>query len=254
MSKYARVLERISGSVSRSADHAAERAQPGASEPAVTDTATSVPSSILPHTGTRRQELERLRGAVLLANQMQGVQIVLLCGAHDDDGAAAVSAELALILAELEHTPVALVDVYQGGPDITSHLKSALPGRPLKEVFSLTNQLTVQQTRVTNFYLIGDEQASMPLMSLIHPADVLRRMRERFKYVIVHAGPVLTHPDTVLLATKVDGVIMIAQADKSRLEELSAAKTEFERVHAHIMGVVLSQRKQHLPKALAERV
>lgn len=254
MSKYARVLERITASVSGSAGSGAEAGRPNTTDPAIKDATASVPVSNRPHTGTRRQELERLRGAVLLANQMQGVQIVLLCGAHDDDGATAISAELALALAELDQTPVALVDVHQGGPNIASYLKEALPGRHLKEILPPASHLTVQQTRIHNFYLIGDEQTGAPLMALIHPVDILRRLRERFKYIIINAAPVLTHPDTVLLATKVDGVIMIAQADKSRLDELSAAKAEFERVHAHILGVVLSQRKQHLPKALADRV
>jgi Mrp family chromosome partitioning ATPase len=254
MSKYARVLERISASVSNSVARAAEAVTPNPISTPVENTSQRPTSTVLPRTGTRRQELERLRGSVLLANQMQDVQMILICGAREDDGATAISVDLALTLAELDRTPVALVDVYQGGPGVKPYLNSALPGRRLKEILPQGSNLTVQQTQVRNFYLIGDEQDGVPLMSLIQPADILRRLRERFKYVIVNAAPIIAHPDTALLATKVDGVIMIAQADKSRLDELSAAKEEFERVNANIMGVVLSRRKEHLPKVLADRV
>ena len=190
----------------------------------------------------------------MLANQLHGVQVILICGARTDDGATSVAAHLALILADMDRTPVALADVSQSRSALEQLLKGALPGRHLKEVFPQGSRLSVQQTQVQNFYLVTAAQGETSLMALLQPLDLLRRLRERFKYVILNTPPVIVHPDTALLATKADGVMLVAQAGKSRLDELEAAKVELERVGAHILGVVLSQCKEHLPKLLADRM
>jgi Mrp family chromosome partitioning ATPase len=243
MSRYARVLEKLNASVAKLSNGETGQQPEGAVlQPA---------STLLPRSGDRRQELERLRGAVVLANQLHGIQVILVCGSREDDGATLVSVELALTLAEMDRTTVTLADVTQSPPGVESFLKGVLPGRHLNEVIPPGSKLVVQQTRVQNLYLVARPPDGLPLMALVQPLDLLRRLRERFKYVIINAPPVVAHPDTALLATKADGVILVAHADKSRLEELEAAKTEFVRVNANILGVVLSQRKEHLPKLLA---
>ena len=209
---------------------------------------------LLPHDSSWRQELERLRGAVVLANQLQGVQVILICGARTDDGATSVAVHLALTLAEMDRTPVALADVSQSQPTVERLLTGALPGRYLKEVLPHGSSVGVVQTQVRNLYLVASAHGDTSLTALLQPMDLLRRLRERFKYVILSAPPVIVHPDTTLLATKADGVMLIAQADKSRLDELEAAKAEFDRAGAHILGVVLSQCKEYLPRMLAEHV
>lgn len=244
MSRYARVLERVNASVPHSAGM---RSQPNAPSP-------QSASALLPRDSSWRQELERLRGAVVLANQLQGVQVILICGARTDDGATSVAAHLALTLAEMDRTPVALADVSQSQPAVEHLLAGALPGRYLKEVLPHGSRVGVVQTQVRNLYLVASAHGSASLPALLQPMDLLRRLRERFKYVILNAPPVIVHPDTALLATKADGVMLVAQADKSRLDELEAAKAEFDRAGANILGVVLSQCKAYLPKMLAEYV
>jgi Mrp family chromosome partitioning ATPase len=209
---------------------------------------------LLPGDSGWRQELGRLRGAVVLANQLQGVQVILMCGARTDDGATSVAVHLALTLAEMDRTPVALADVSQSQPTVEQLLNGALPGRYLKEVLPHGSSVGVLQTRVRNLYLVATARRGRSSSALLQPMDLLRRLRERFKYVIVNAPPVVIHPDTALLATKADGVMLMAQADKSRLDELEAAKAEFDRAGANILGVVLSQCKEYLPKLLADYV
>jgi non-specific protein-tyrosine kinase len=251
MSRYARVLER---------DHSSVSNPPGVSKPATAEAARQAEvssrhsaSTLLPRDGAWRQELERLRGAIVLANQLRAVQVILLCGARSDDGATSVAAHLALALAEMEETQVALADVSQSKPGVERFLNGALPGRRLKEVLPHSSNLSIQQTSIEDLHLVTTGNG-MSLMMLLQPVDLLRRLRERFRYVILSAPPVVAHPDTALLATKADGVILVAQAGKSRLEHLGAAKTEFERVGANILGVVLNRRKDYLPKLLTNRM
>lgn len=242
MSRYARVLERLNTSVSKSPEATSRTDVPSESSAA----------DLLPRQRNWRQELERLRNAVVLANQLQGVQVILICGARADDGATSVAAHLALALAELDRTPVALADVGQSPSAVERWLNGALPGQPLKEILPPGSRLVVLQTQVRNLYVVAGAVGERSLSVLLQPLNVLRRLRERFKYVIVKAPPVIVHPDTALIATKVDGVILVAQAGKSRLDELEAAKAEFDRAGATVLGVVLSQCKEYLPKFLAD--
>ncbi|MBI3950773.1 MAG: CpsD/CapB family tyrosine-protein kinase [Acidobacteria bacterium] len=246
MSRYARVLERINA--------AAPQASAAGTGNQAEGSAQTSASALLPRGSAWRQEMERLRGAVVLANQLHGVQAILICGARDNDGATSVAVNLALALAEMDRTPVALADVSQSQPGVAALLMGALPGRHLKEVLPNGSSLSVQQTRIQNLYLVAANESGASLVTLLQPMDLVRRLRERFKYVILNAPPVIAHPDTGLLATKADGVMLVAQAGKSRLDQLEAAKTEFERVGANILGVVLSQCKEYLPRMLADRI
>jgi protein-tyrosine kinase len=246
MSRYARVLERIGTSASNPSDFLAGGQAEASSQHSA--------ATLLPSDRAWRQELERLRSAILLAGQMQSVQVILMCGSRSPDGTTSVAVHLALALAEMDRTPVALADLGVSEPRAERYLKGALPTQPLKEVLPSGSSLSVLQTQIRNFYLIAPTQAGAPPIVPMQTLDLLRRLRERFKYVILNAPPVLLHPDTALLATRADGVVLIAQAGKSRLDELNAAKTEFERVGANILGVVLNQRKEHLPKLLADYI
>jgi len=46
--------------------------------------------------------------------------------------------------------------------------------------------------------------------------------------------------DASILATRMDGVVLVVDARKTRREPARKAKEQLERVHAHILGVVLN--------------
>lgn len=81
------------------------------------------------------------------------------------------------------------------------------------------------------------------------PADLLgsqrmERVLERLKadadMVVLDAPPVMAVTDAVVLATKVDGVLLVVSAGTTKREQAQRAVERLRKVNAHILGAVLN--------------
>ena len=82
-----------------------------------------------------------------------------------------------------------------------------------------------------------------------NPADLLssRRMeaaiatlKARADIVLFDAPPVLAVTDAALLASKLDGVLLVVSAGQTKREHAQRAKELLEKIHVHIAGAVLT--------------
>ncbi|MEZ4667667.1 MAG: CpsD/CapB family tyrosine-protein kinase [Anaerolineae bacterium] len=82
-----------------------------------------------------------------------------------------------------------------------------------------------------------------------NPADVLSSQRmnavigvlkARANYILFDAPPVLAATDAALLATKLDGVLLVIQAGHTRRDHTAHARESLQRIHVRIVGAVLS--------------
>ncbi len=78
--------------------------------------------------------------------------------------------------------------------------------------------------------LLGSQRMDKVLASLQGLADL----------VLLDAPPVLAASDATVLATKVDGVLLVVSAGQTKRENLQAAKARLEKVNAHLIGAVLT--------------
>lgn len=126
----------------------------------------------------------------------------------------------------------------------------------LHELFGLNNSLGVttavinsdaplplQTTNVTNLRVI----TSGPLPP--NPADVLasarmdallRQLTGEADLVLLDAPPVIAVTDAVLLATKVDGVLLVIHAGQTKREHAERARDLLAKVNARLVGAVLN--------------
>lgn len=78
------------------------------------------------------------------------------------------------------------------------------------------------------------------MMALPAYTAVLDDLKSRFDIVVLDAAPVEPVTDSVLLAQKVDGVILIARAGKTKRALLRRTRDKLDAVAAPIVGVVLN--------------
>ncbi len=69
---------------------------------------------------------------------------------------------------------------------------------------------------------------------------VLAMLRERADVVLLDAPPVLAASDAAILATKVDGVLLVVAAGQTKRDGVQAAKAKLEKVNARVLGAVLT--------------
>ncbi len=73
--------------------------------------------------------------------------------------------------------------------------------------------------------------------------DIIEELKRRFDVVILDSPPVLPVTDAVLLAGRVDGVIMAYEAGRTARSALARAKTQIEASGTKILGIVLNHIK-----------
>ncbi len=61
------------------------------------------------------------------------------------------------------------------------------------------------------------------------------------------APPINSYNDSNTLAAKMDGVIMVVEAENTRWEVAQSAKERIESDKVKILGVVLNRRKMYIP-------
>lgn len=70
--------------------------------------------------------------------------------------------------------------------------------------------------------------------------ELLAELAAQADLLLVDAPPVLTASDASVLAGKVDGVLLVLNAGQTKRESARRAKEALEKVHAQIIGVVLT--------------
>ena len=70
--------------------------------------------------------------------------------------------------------------------------------------------------------------------------DLIAQLRMQAEFVLFDAPPVLAVTDAALLATNMDGVLMVINAGETRRDHVERAREMLERVRARVIGAVLN--------------
>lgn len=71
--------------------------------------------------------------------------------------------------------------------------------------------------------------------------SLIETLKEKFDYIIFDTPPTISVTDAVVLSTKLDGVLIVVEVNKTNKLALSHTKESFERVKARLLGVVLNK-------------
>jgi capsular exopolysaccharide synthesis family protein len=70
---------------------------------------------------------------------------------------------------------------------------------------------------------------------------VLASLQEQYDYILIDSPPVMLASDAMLLSTMADGVVLVANAQRTPKQVVRAARTRLTCARAKILGVVLNQ-------------
>jgi Mrp family chromosome partitioning ATPase len=70
--------------------------------------------------------------------------------------------------------------------------------------------------------------------------NLLDFLRSRYRHVIIDSPPAISFTDAAILSTIVDGVVLVAMANKSSLHLMRRFKQRLATIGARIYGVVLN--------------
>ena len=158
------------------------------------------------------------------------------------EGKTTTATNLAVVLAQAGHR-VALVDADLRKPRI--HEVFRVPPTPGFTELLLGEPLDMVVTHVEEGPDVVTAGTIPPnpseMLSNERVAGHLRELAQRYDYVIVDTPPVLPVADALALSHAVDGVLLVAQANRVSRRQLTESLAKLERVGAPLFGFVLNR-------------
>ncbi len=184
-------------------------------------------------------------------------RLLLFASAGEGEGSSGVAANFGMVLATSGER-LLLVDANLRSPSL--HEFFTLGKNPgLAEL--LTGEKTLRQvikaTHLPNLLLIPAgslPQNPFPLFANGKVDSLLQQMRAGVDWVILDAPAINIFNDAVAVGARTDGVVLVVQAEKTRWEVAQSARRRLESAQANILGVVLNDRKTHIPEWLYRRL
>ena len=178
-------------------------------------------------------------------------KVILFIGSREGEGTSTVVREFARVSARKFDKKVLLLDADQYHP--SQHLFFDIqPEWGWQEV------LRDQQPIDKALYQIGDTRLSISPSSQYSASnpenlnslliDIFwKKLRQRFDLILVDSPPATTSPDGLAMCSKVDGIILVVEAEKTRWPVAENTKNRILNSGGKILGIVLNKRRYYIP-------
>lgn len=188
------------------------------------------------------ESFRRLRTNLRFASVDEEIRSIVITSSNAGEGKSTIATSLAQVLAQ-SNTPTIIVDADLRRPTVAAVL--GIDGAiGLSEVLSgqvsLEDALT--STKVPGLYALPSGRIP-PNPSEMLGSEAMRsiiQLLSRDYIVIIDAPPLLPVTDAAVLSTRVDGVVLVATAGRTRREDVGAARDMLSQVHGRLLGTVLN--------------
>ncbi len=186
-----------------------------------------------------------LRTSILLsASTARSPKALLVTSSLKGEGKTTTSINLAITLAQANEK-VLLVDCDMRNPSIhkvfglenENGLSSFLSGT------STTDMPLTQTTQVPNLFLFPAGQMPPNPSELLGSAGMRKcilELSEQFDHILIDSPPLLAVTDARILATMVDGVVLVIKGGETTKEAVIRSRRLLQDVHAPILGTMLN--------------
>jgi capsular exopolysaccharide synthesis family protein len=200
---------------------------------------------LIVHHGSQPQVSESylgLRTSILFSTADQAPRILLVTSSLPGEGKTLTAANLATALAKAE-PPVLLVDCDLRHPSL--HTLFQVPREPGLSNFLVgdINELPLVETLVPNLLLIPAGKIPPNPSELLHSARMQKFFAlalEKFGRVVVDSPPLMSVTDAAILATMVEGVLLVVKAGAVPRKAAMDAVGQLQDLNAPILGTILN--------------
>jgi protein-tyrosine kinase len=187
-----------------------------------------------------------IRTNIQFASIDKEIKTILVTSTAPSEGKSTTAANLAIVMAQAGKKTL-YIDADMRKP--TGHKTFRVPNRQ-----GLTSCLVgqsnvhgvIQSTEIENLHVIT--AGPIPpnpaeLLASNRMKEFIRELKKEFDQIIIDSPPVLAVADATILATQVDGCILVVNAGKTNREMAIKAKQQLENVKAPMLGVVLNNKE-----------
>ena len=204
------------------------------------------------------EQYQKLRRRLAPTAQQPGVKVVMVAATTHGEGATTTSAILASMLARSGHAKILLVDANLRTPALDGVFNDNQSPEGLTDVIVSDKpvEAAIYQTNFSNLFLlpVGRPHSSPSYLFDGDPiSNLLTTLKERFDFIIFDSAPLDGYSESFFLASKVDGVILVVESERTKKQVVKKIKKELEwGGPINLLGIVLNKKKNYIP-AMLER-
>jgi len=185
-------------------------------------------------------------------------KIFQFIGSREGEGVSTIVREFARVCANLIGHSVLLLDADRYHPtqaqffevqQSNSWLEALKDGEQIANVIHQIGKSSLFMSPSCNSAACTPEIFSSPAFN-----GFCQNLRTDFDLVLIDSAPLSVSPDGLAIASKVDGVILIVEAEKTRWQTVRRVKDSISRVGGDVLGVVLNKRRYYIPQSIYRRL
>lgn len=188
------------------------------------------------------ESFRRLRTNLRFASVDEEIRSMVITSSNAGEGKSTIATSLAQVLAQ-SNTPTILIDADLRRPTVATVL--GIDGKVgLSEV--LSGQISLEDalvaSKIPGLYVLPSGRIP-PNPSEMLGSEAMKSIINLLStdyIVVIDAPPLLPVTDAAVLSTRVDGVVLVATAGRTRREDVSAARDMIDQVNGRLLGTVLN--------------
>lgn len=195
------------------------------------------------------EDIRTIRTNLMFTSSDEESQVILVTSSIPGEGKSFISSNLATAFAQTDETTL-LIDC-----DLRLGRIHKMFGVSNDKGFSnlLASQSVVncadfiKKTPIPNLYVIP--RGTVPpnpseLLNSTNTKRIINFLRENFSRIIFDGVPINGLPDSLIMASLVDRVVLVTAVGYTKIDELMEAKKALEKIDANIAGVVVNRVNQ----------
>jgi Mrp family chromosome partitioning ATPase len=215
-------------------------------------------TTVTPSTGEGVSTASSLYQSMVMLLPNRESRIVQFQGTQQGEGTSTLVRELACLAAIKLKKKVLLLDMNQMTPNQCSffHVQSELPPLAVSHQARLTRKDFARIDK-SSLYVTQLPACGIPA-SIIYEMPQIDQMldglKEEFELILIDSPAAISCSEYLLLSPKVDGVVLVVQAEKTRWQTVDKVKERILAQDGNILGVVLNKRRYPIPDFIYKRI
>jgi protein-tyrosine kinase len=198
------------------------------------------------------EQYQKLRRRLAPTADNPGIKSVMVAATTHGEGATTTSAILASMLARSGHAKILLVDANLRTPALDGVFNDHESPEGLTDVIVSEKPVdtAIYQTNFSNLFLlpVGRPHSSPSYLFDGDPiSGLLASLKERFDFIIFDGAPLESYSESFFLASKVDGVILVVESERTKKQVIKKIKKELDWGPIKLLGVVLNKKRNYIP-------